>query len=216
MMYSVLKRILDISVSLIALIVFSPVLILFSLLIKMDGTGGPLFVDVSTRVGKGRKKFFMYKFRSMVPGAHIDFWENHPELKELEKEWKVIGKLPIDRDPRITWVGKIIRKTDLDELPQLFNVLKGEMSIVGPRAPYPEELDRYIEEFPDIKEDVENAFTVKPGLTGVWQVSGRNSITIPERYKMEAEYALRRDLLEDILIIIRTPIVMLTRRGVKE
>ncbi|MBI2357055.1 sugar transferase [Candidatus Dojkabacteria bacterium] len=215
-MYSFLKRALDLLVAIVALIVFSPILLLFALAVKFDGTKGPVFVDIGTRIGKGRKPFYMYKFRSMVPGAHVDFWENHPELKEVEKEWKKIGKLHIDKDPRITKVGRIIRKTDLDELPQLFNVLKGEMSIVGPRAPYPEELDRYIAEFPDTEKDVNVAYSVKPGLTGVWQVSGRNSITIPARYKMEADYARRRNILEDIKIIIQTPIVMITRRGAVE
>lgn len=215
-MYSFLKRALDLTVATLAIVFFSPVLILFALLIKFDGTGGPIFVDISTRVGKGMKNFYMYKFRSMVPGAHIDFWEKHPELKELEKEWKKIGKLPIDQDPRITWVGRIIRKTDLDELPQLFNVFKGEMSIVGPRAPYPEELERYMGEYPEIKKDVERTFQVKPGLTGVWQVSGRNAITIPQRYKMEGDYADRRNVLEDIAVIIQTPIAMITRRGAVE
>lgn len=215
-MYSILKRALDLTVATLAIIFFSPILVLFALLIKFDGTGGPIFVDISTRVGKGMKHFFMYKFRSMVPGAHIDFWEKHPELKELEKEWKKIGKLPINQDPRITWVGRIIRKTDLDELPQLLNVFMGDMSIVGPRAPYPEELGRYMEEFPEIKKDVERTFKVKPGLTGVWQVSGRNAITIPERYKMEGDYADRRNVLEDIAVIIKTPIAMITRRGAVE
>ncbi len=215
-MYVFLKRALDLVGATVAIIIFSPVLIAFALLVKFDGTNGPIFVDVSTRVGKGRKNFFMYKFRSMVPGAHIDFWDNHPELEALKKEWHKIGKLPIDRDPRITWVGRIIRKTDLDELPQLFNILKGDMSIVGPRAPYPEELSRYIAEYKGIEDDVNTSFTVKPGLTGVWQVSGRNSISMPQRYKMEAEYARRKNIFEDISIIIKTPLVMITRKGAAE
>lgn len=216
MMYSILKRILDLTVALAAIILFFPVLLLIAFLIKFDGTGGPIFVDISTRVGKGRKNFFMYKFRSMVPGAHIDFWERHPELKDLEKEWHKIGKLPIERDPRITKIGRIIRKTDLDELAQLINVLMGDMSIVGPRAPYPEELDRYIQEYKGIESNVNEAYSVKPGLTGVWQVSGRNAVSIPDRYVMEADYARRKNIIEDIIIIIKTPIVMITRRGVAE
>jgi exopolysaccharide production protein ExoY len=216
MFYEIAKRLLDLVVSVAATIVFFPVLIGFAIAVKMDGTGGPLFNDISTRIGRNRKLFFMYKFRSMVPGAHIGFWENHPELKELETEWKKMGKLPINKDPRITKVGRFIRRTDLDELPQLINVLKGEMSIVGPRAPYPEELDRYIAEFPEIKEDVDATYSVKPGITGVWQISGRNSITIPDRFAMEAKYAKERNILSDIKIIFMTPIVMLTRKGAME
>jgi lipopolysaccharide/colanic/teichoic acid biosynthesis glycosyltransferase len=127
-----------------------------------------------------------------------------------------MGKLPINQDPRITKVGRFIRKTDLDELPQFFNVLKGEMSVVGPRAPYPEELDRYLNQYPGIKEDVDATYSVKPGITGVWQISGRNAITIPDRYKLEADYARERNILKDIKIIFMTPIVMLTRKGAME
>jgi lipopolysaccharide/colanic/teichoic acid biosynthesis glycosyltransferase len=229
MFYEIAKRALDIVVSVVAIIVFSPILIAVALAVKFDGTGGSLFLgvqsegadgkltkDFSTRIGKNKKHFLMYKFRSMVPGAHVGFWEMHPELKELEAEWKHVGKLPIHRDPRITKIGRIIRKTDMDELAQFFNVLKGEMSVVGPRAPYPEELDRYIEEFPSIKNDVVNTFSVKPGITGVWQISGRNAISIPDRFKMEAKYAKEKNIWNDIRIIIMTPIVMLTRKGAME
>lgn len=216
MFYEIAKRVLDIVVSLTAIVVFSPVLIAFAIAVKLDGTRGPVFNETNTRVGRYKKPFFMYKFRSMPVGSHVDFWKNHPELKDLEEEWKRIGKLPIDRDPRITKVGRIIRKTDLDELPQLFNVLKGEMSVVGPRAPYLEELERYIERTPEIKENVDKAYSVRPGITGIWQISGRNAIPIPQRYEMEAGYAMRRNVFEDIKIIIMTPIVMLTRKGVAE
>lgn len=215
MFYDFLKRALDLSVAIVALILFAPIYIIFGLLVKLDGTGGPIFVDISTRVGKNMKHFFMYKFRSMILNAHV-FWETHPEYKELEAEWKKIGKLPINKDPRITKVGKFIRKTDLDELPQFFNVLLGSMSVVGPRAPYPEELERYIKEFPEIKDDVATVYSVKPGITGVWQISGRNAISIPDRFKLEAKYAKERNILTDIKVIIMTPIVMLTRRGAME
>lgn len=216
MLYEILKRSLDLVVGILMIIVFFPVLVAFALAVKFDGTGGPIFIDISTRVGRNRKPFYMYKFRSMVPGAHIDFWDNHPEYAEKKKEWLKIGKLDIDDDPRITKVGRVIRKTDLDELPQLINVLRGEMSIVGPRAPYVEELERYEKEYKGIKKDVNDAYSVRPGLTGIWQVSGRNAITIPQRYKMEADYAKRRNVLEDIKIIVMTPIAMITRRGAKE
>jgi lipopolysaccharide/colanic/teichoic acid biosynthesis glycosyltransferase len=216
MFYEIAKRTLDIIVSIVAIIVFSPVLIGFALAVKFDGTKGPLFNDINTRIGKNMKPFFMFKFRSMIPGAHVGFWERHPELKELEEEWKKLGKLPIDRDPRITKVGRFIRRTDLDELPQFFNVLKGEMSVVGPRAPYKEELDRYKVAYPGIEENVEKTYSVKPGITGIWQISGRNAITIPDRFKMEADYAMDRNILTDIRVIIMTPIVMLTRRGAME
>jgi len=215
MLYEIFKRISDLVIATLATIVFTPLLIVIAFAVKFDGTGGPVFIEISTRVGKNKKPFHMYKFRSMIPNAHI-FWESHPEYEELKKEWLKIGKLPIDKDPRITRVGKIIRKTDFDELPQLINVFKGEMSIVGPRAPYVEELERYLKEFPSIKKNVKTAYSVKPGMTGIWQISGRNSLSIPCKYKMEAKYARNKSILNDLKIIILTPQAMVTRGGASE
>ncbi|KKR05769.1 MAG: undecaprenyl-phosphate galactose phosphotransferase [candidate division WS6 bacterium GW2011_GWF2_39_15] len=212
-MYRLLKRILDIIIAVPSLLVASPLLILIALAIKLDGTNGPVFNESSTRLGRGKKPFFMYKFRSMEKGSHIEFWKRHPELKALKQELEQKGKLPSSRDPRVTKVGRFIRKTDLDELPQLFNVIRGEMSIVGPRAPFKEEVERYLELYPDIREGIDDAYSVKPGITGIWQVSGRNSISTPDRYKMEAGYARRKNILDDIKIILKTPFVVLTRKG---
>lgn len=218
MFYDISKRILDIVVAIIAIFVFSPIYIIFSILIKLESPDGGVFVDINNRVGKGRKLFRMYKFRSMIMRAHD--WEYqltlHPEWEKLHKKWKKIGKLPINEDPRILKIGKIIRKTDLDEIPEFFNVLLGNMSVVGPRAPYNDELDRYIKENPEIENDVDYVFSVKPGITGVWQISGRNGMSIPDRFKLDAKYAKDRNIWTDIKVIIKTPIVMITRAGAFE
>jgi len=218
MFYKIAKRLLDIIVSLIAIIVFMPVYIVFSILILLDGCKGSILTEINDRVGLDGKIFRMYKFRSMIVRAHDwDYYlKIHPEWKKYYIEWKKCGKLPINVDPRITKVGKIIRKTDLDELPQFFNVLKGNMSVVGPRAPYKAELDGYIKKYPEIKRYIKATYSVKPGITGIWQISGRNAISIPDRFRMEAGYAKRKNIFEDIKIIIKTPLVMIFRKGVLE
>lgn len=210
-----LNRSLDIVVAIIALIVFSPVLIIIALCVKFDGTGGPVFVDINNRLGKDKKLFRMYKFRSMVPNAHIII-RTDPRYKDLYKKWLRIGKLEINEDPRITKIGRFIRKTDLDEFPQFLNVLKGEMSVVGPRASYADELDRYCEEYPKIKAYLKDVYSIKPGITGVWQISGRNEISMVDRYKMDAVYAKKKSFFLDLKVMIMTPIVMITRRGAFE
>jgi len=218
MFYDISKRIIDIIVALIAITVFSPILIIIAILIKLESPDGPVFVDINNRAGKGKKAFKMYKFRSMIMRAHD--WEYqlklHPEWKPNYKRWLKIGKLPVNDDPRILNIGKFIRKTDLDELPEFFNVLIGNMSVVGPRAPYVEELERYKKTYPEIKKYVDDVYSVNPGITGVWQISGRNGITIPDRFKMDANYARERNILTDIKVIIKTPIVMITRAGAFE
>jgi len=215
MFYEISKRILDIVVSIIALILFSPVIIIFAILIKLESPDGPIFNDINDRVGKDKKIFKMYKFRSMIMRAHD--WEYqlklHPDWKPFYDEWKEIGKLPAERDPRMLKIGPFIRKSDLDEALEFINVLIGNMSVVGPRAPYEKELQGYIEKYPEIKKYVDDVYSVKPGITGVWQVGGRNSVPIPERFKMDAQYARERNILTDIVVIIKTPIVMITRKG---
>ncbi|HNZ70502.1 MAG TPA: sugar transferase [Candidatus Dojkabacteria bacterium] len=218
MFYKIAKRLLDIIVSIIAIIIFSPVYLIISLLIVFDGCKGPILTEINDRVGLDGKIFRMYKFRSMILRAHDwDYYlKIHPDWQKYYEEWKKVGKLPADVDPRITKVGKLIRKTDLDEIPQFFNVLLGNMSVVGPRAPYKKELEGYIKKYPEIKRYIKATYSVKPGITGIWQTSGRNSITIPDRFRMEAGYAKRKNIFEDIKIIIKTPLVMIFRKGVIE
>jgi exopolysaccharide production protein ExoY len=211
MIYEVSKRLLDIVGSVFGIIVFSPVLLAISLAIKMDSKG-PVFADTPMRVSKHGHLFKMYKFRSMVVGAH-DLLHKNPELLKKYKENSY--KLDIDEDPRITKVGKFIRKTSLDELPQLFNILKGEMSLVGPRAYYPFELEEQQKKYPNSREFVKTILSAKPGLTGVWQVSGRSEINFDKRVEMDAQYVQRRSVLYDIFLIIQTvPAVILGRGAV--
>ena len=216
MFYEISKRLLDIVGSVFALVIFAPILILFAILVKLED-GGPVFVEVAscTRLGKNRKSFYMYKFRSMIPHAH-ERMLNDPEFKKFFAVWKAQGKLKVDEDPRITKIGRIIRKYDLDELPQFINVLIGNMSIVGPRACFQDEIDRYVKEFPEAEKYFDGNFSIKPGITGPWQISGRNSITVVDRFRMNAEYAKRKNVFYDIYIIFKTPIAMISRVGAYE
>lgn len=198
--------------SLIGIALLSPVMIVVALLIKATSPG-PIMADIPLRAGMGGKTFKMYKFRSMVVGAH-DLLHKDPRYKELlEKYRKNSYKLSIDEDPRITGVGKFIRKTSIDELPQLFNILKGEMSVVGPRAYYPFELDEQQEKYPKTQEWVKIILLSKPGLTGPWQISGRSEINFDKRVEMDAKYIQTRSILYDIQIIFKTVPAVLTSRG---
>ncbi len=200
MFYDFVKRIMDIILSLIGLVILSPFLIVTATAIKLDSKG-PVMADTPQRVGRNGQLFKMYKFRSMVMGA-FEVLQKNPEL--LEKYKKNSYKLGIDEDPRITKVGKFIRKTSLDELPQLLNILKGEMSLVGPRAYYPFELAEQQEKYPNSKVFVKIILSSKPGLTGVWQVSGRSQINFDKRVEMDAYYVKRRSVIYDLLLIFKT------------
>jgi len=195
--------------------IFSPLLLLIAIAIKLSD-GGDIFLHDPLRIGLNGKEFFMYKFRTMIPNAHQEIMEN-PKYKQEKREWlRNGGKLKIKKDPRITWIGKILRSTDLDELPQLFNVLRGEMSLVGPRPSYHSEMLRYLKKNPEKENTVEILWSVRPGLTGVWQVSGRNEIPFEERIEIGAKYAQNYDLVLDSGILLQTPFVVLTRKGVYE
>lgn len=203
---------MDIILSLIGIIFLSPFLILISIAIKLDSSGS-ILADTPKRVGFKGKLFRMYKFRSMFVGAH-DILHNDPKYKDLlEKYKKNSYKLDMDEDPRITKIGKFIRKTSLDELPQLFNILMGEMSIIGPRAYYPFELEEQQIKYPSSRKFVKIILSGKPGLSGVWQVSGRSEINFDKRVEMDAAYVLRKNILYDIYIILKTIPAVLTGRG---
>jgi len=192
--YLIVKRAVDIFGALLGIIAALPILLLTALLIKFNSPGGIFFVQ--ERNGFKGKTFKMFKFRSMVDDAEklIDSFESMNEASG--------HMFKIKEDPRITPVGKIIRKTSIDELPQLFNILKGDMSIVGPRPPIPREVVKY-----DAWHDLR--LSVKPGLTGLWQVSGRNEIGFEEMVRLDLKYIRERSLLYDLKIILKTiPVIL--------
>lgn len=188
--YLFLKRVLDILASLVGLIVLSPLFLVVALAIKIEDPKGRVFFS-QQRCGKDNKLFPMYKFRSMVSNAE----ELLEELKEMNEMDGPVFK--IKEDPRITKVGKFIRKTSIDELPQLLNVLKGDMSLVGPRPAIPHEVAEY-------NEYQIQRLLVKPGLTCIWQVSGRNAIGFDEWIEMDLEYIKTRSFLLDLKLIFKT------------
>lgn len=204
------KRIFDITAALFLLVLFWPICVIVALAIKLDSKG-PIFADVPERVGQHGGRFKMYKFRSMIMNAHY-LLRTDPQFQALFQEYK-LGSYKLKNDPRITRVGKFIRKHSLDEIPQLINVLKGDMSLVGPRAYYPDELENQQVKYPETRDLVANVLSVKPGLTGLWQVSGRSEINFDKRIAIDARYVDTISLMNDLVIMLRTPTVMLTGRG---
>lgn len=208
MLYDFSKRILDIVGSIVGIILFSPIMLFTALWIKIVSPGGPVFADAPKRVGKNGKEFFMYKFRSMWPGAHEKMLAD-PVLSKKYRE----NNYKLDPDPRLLPGAKVYRKTSIDEMPQFFNILKGEMSIVGPRAYLKAEVKEQLEKYPEANQYMDTLLTTKPGLTGPWQVGGRSQIGFLERVKIDAEYAKKRSILYDVLIILKTPLAVLTSKG---
>ena len=205
-LFEPIKRGIDIVSALILLVIFSPILIICAILIKITSPGPIIFKQL--RVGRNGL-FFMYKFRSMRIGDNDKFLrENYPELwkKYKANDWKLSAR----EDPRITPIGKFIRATSIDEMAQFLNVLKGEMSLVGPRAYRDEELKEYASKYPKTKKYIEVIRSAKPGITGPWQVSGRNELSFEKRAKLDAEYIINRSLAEEILIIFKTPLAMIS------
>jgi len=205
-MKNVIKRIVDIVISLCALFFGLPIFIITAIAIKLDSEC-PVFY-FQDRVGKDENLFKFWKFRSMVVNADEILFKN----KEMYNQMRS-GAHKVKNDPRITKVGKFIRRTSIDELPQFWNILKGDMSFVGPRAYRPDEIKIYREEkregyilFPEV-------FSVKPGLTGAWQVSGRSTLTFLQRVEMDAYYAKNWSLLDDLIIILKTPFAVIQGNG---
>ena len=211
MIYDFLKRLLDIIVGIIVGIVFLPVCIIAAIAIKLESPG-PVFADTPKRVGKNGKLFYPYKFRSMIANAYY-LLKTDPRYEKAYEEQQKGGNYKIMNDPRVTRVGKFIRKYSLDEVPQLINVLRGEMSIVGPRPYYPDELEKQQEKFSQTQGLVKEVLKVKPGISGEWQVSGRSNLNFDKRIQMDAEYGRRKSLLYDILIILKTPWAMISGKG---
>ena len=208
--YQITKRLMDILFALLILTIFSPILLIVSIAIKLD-SNGPILADTPERVGKSGKAFKMFKLRSMIDNAH-EILRNNPKYSALYDKYKK-GSYKLKDDPRITRVGHFIRKHSLDEVPQLFNILKGDMSLVGPRAYYPDELRDQQKKYPNTKEWVKIVLSVKPGLTGYWQVSGRSEINFDKRIEMDATYVKKRSIIYDLWIILKTPWAMISGKG---
>ncbi|MFA6080904.1 MAG: sugar transferase [Patescibacteria group bacterium] len=205
-----LKRIVDIAGAIFLLLLFSPIALVISFLIIIDSKG-PILADVPERIGEKGKKFKMYKFRSMVNNAHY-LLRTDPRFKKLFDEYKR-SSYKLLKDPRVTNVGKFIRRHSIDEIPQLLNVLKGEMSIVGPRAYYPDELENQLSKYPHTKKLVTDVLSVKPGVTGLWQVTGRSEINFDKRIVIDAGYVKNMSLWNDLKIMFLTPVVMVSGKG---
>ena len=201
---------MDIVFSSLLLIIFSPVIAIVATAIKLDSKG-PVLADTPERVGKNGKLFKMYKFRSMIQNAHA-MLHNNPKYSKLFYEYKK-GSYKLKDDPRITKVGHVLRKHSLDEVPQLFNILKGDMSLVGPRAYYPDELRDQQRQYPKTKTAVQIVLSIKPGLTGYWQVSGRSEINFDKRIEMDATYVKKRSIIYDLWIILKPPWAMISGKG---
>lgn len=210
MFYEITKRIIDVTMALAIIAVFSPLFLIIPLLIILE-TPGPVMADTPGRVGKGGKIFRLYKFRSMIANAHQLLRED-PKFKKLFREYKK-NSFKLKVDPRVTKVGHFLRRFSLDELPQVFNILKGEMSLVGPRAYYPDELEEQQAVYPETKKYVTEIMKVKPGITGYWQVTGRSEVNFDKRVKMDSDYAQKRSILLDIKIILKTPWAMISGKG---
>lgn len=187
------KRLFDIIFSLFVLTVFSPLYLVLAILIAISSPG-PIFY-IQERVGKNHKRFGCIKFRTMVTNADevlASIMADSPEMRaEFEDNFKLRD------DPRVTWIGKFLRLTSLDEFPQFWNVLMGDMSVVGPRPLVPEELCKY-------GNRIDKVLTIQPGLTGLWQVSGRNDIPYPQRVQIDVYYVNSRNWLLDLWVVVKT------------
>ncbi|OGC50260.1 hypothetical protein A2716_03560 [candidate division WWE3 bacterium RIFCSPHIGHO2_01_FULL_40_23] len=197
---------MDILIALSALTLFFPFGLLFSLLIALEDKGSPIYHQ--PRVGKGRKMFNLFKFRSMIKNADEILFS---DLKFLEKLRS--GNHKLKDDPRITRIGSFIRKYSIDEFPQFINVLKGEMSFVGPRPFRPDEVERFERENKEAKVLIDKVLSVKPGITGLWQTGGRSEVTFDQRIRIEVDYVKRCSFFLDMYIILKTPFAVLKARG---
>lgn len=203
--YLAIKRIFDIIVGLVGLLVLIPVTIIIKIVSICNKDFAPIFFT-QNRIGKNGKEFKFYKFRSMVSNADEVLFRMLKEDKKLAEEYKINKKLK--NDPRITKIGSVLRKTSLDELPQLINVLKGDMSLIGNRPYLPREKEDMGEYFNDIVK-------TKPGITGYWQVSGRSDVSFKKRLELEQFYSNQMSLRLDIKIFFKTFQVVLLKKGAK-
>lgn len=200
-----LKRIIDIIGALVGIMILIPMTVVLYIVNFIVGDRGPIFYS-QNRIGKDGKIFKMYKFRSMVMGADEKLEKYLEENEEARKEYKINKKL--ENDPRVTEIGKFIRKTSIDEFPQFVNVLKGEMSLVGPRPYLPREVD-------DMGDAYHYITAVKPGITGLWQIRGRNDVTFKDRLDLDMEYFEKKSLVFEIKILFWTVKSVVYKKGAK-
>jgi Undecaprenyl-phosphate galactose phosphotransferase WbaP len=200
--FPIAKRALDVIGAGLGLVLLAPFFLVVALLVRADG--GPAFF-AHQRVGRGGKLFGCLKFRSMVIDSQARLEALLASDPAARAEWEATRKLK--NDPRITRIGRFLRSTSLDELPQLINVLRGEMSLVGPRPVQEAEIDRYY------GASAAHYMAVRPGITGLWQVSGRSETSYESRVALDVSYVSRPSLLADLSILLRTPVAVLSRRG---
>lgn len=193
--YEIVKRVMDVCCSFSALVILSPVLLITMLAIYIDDPGPVLFKQV--RVGRDGRRFLIWKFRSMKKNAE--------ELKSqlVEQNQDHGANFKIENDPRITRIGRFIRKTSIDELPQLFNILKGDMAVIGPR-PFIEDEQRKLPS---------DRLLVKPGLSCYWQIGGKNNLSLSEQIELDSRYIRERSIIVDIKIIVKTVILIFKREN---
>lgn len=197
------KRLFDIVFSALFLLAFSPLYLIVGAAVKCSSEGPILYK--SRRVGKGGKIFNCFKFRTMYQDAEVRLEEILTSNPKLAEEWAQFDKLR--SDPRVTPLGRLLRKTSLDELPQFLNVLKGDLSVVGPR-PYDLEASARL-----IAEEALSIFSVRPGITGIWQVSGRNALSFTDRRQLDVLYAKQHSFWQDMLLVCKTIPVVLRSKG---
>jgi lipopolysaccharide/colanic/teichoic acid biosynthesis glycosyltransferase len=196
--YNVSKRCIDVVLALLGMLLLSPVLAVIALCIKLDD-GGPV-LHFREIIGQHGRHFYALKFRTMILDADA-YLAAHPELMQAFRK-----NMKLENDPRVTRVGKFLRKTSLDELPQLYNVLLGQMSLVGPRIIHPSELPRYGQYAP-------KRLSVRPGITGLWQISGRQHISYKERVQLDMHYIDTRSVFVDLFILVKTLKVFIVHTG---
>lgn len=196
---------MDIFLAIFLAILFLPVWIIVPILIRLFSGGSVIYKH--KRVGKNGKVFWLYKFRTMVPEADKILFKKD---KKLLKKFRA-GDWKLKNDPRITKLGRLVRDLTIDEFPQLYNVLKGEMSIVGPRAYVVQELEEQTKRYPETKPLTKKILSVRPGITGVWQTSGRNVIPFKKRAKMDYDYIENLSFWNDLKIILKTPKAMISK-----
>lgn len=197
-LYFVSKRSLDIALSIFGIVVLMPIFFIIAVCIKLDDGGSILhFREIISEKGR---RFYAFKFRTMIQDADV-YLAKHPDLlRKFQKNMK------LENDPRVTRVGRFLRKTSLDELPQLFNVLIGQMSLVGPRIIHPSELPRF-------GQYAQKRQSVKPGITGLWQISGRQHISYEERVMLDMQYIDTRSFIVDFTILVKTLKVFIVHTG---